>query len=142
MDKKVSILLNVVNVEKIIEKSILSVLAQTYTNFELIICANGCTDNTIVIIGKMISEHSTNHKMHFTTLPFVNKFHALNWILLLATGDFIVIKEVDDIWQPKRLEQQIKEFHSFDEAKCLIKQKIAEEHKMPMALSLETQSLF
>lgn len=109
---KVSVLLVVHNGEKNIEKTVLSVLNQTYQNFELIICANGCTDNTIPIIGKVMNDYSSNYKIHLTTLPAFNNSEALNWILRLATGDLVAIHD-SEIWPPDKLKQEIRQFDKY-----------------------------
>lgn len=109
---KVSVLLVVHNGEKNIEKAVLSILNQTHPNFELIICANGCTDNTIPILGKIINDYSTNYKIHLTTLPVFNKSAALNWILRLATGDLVAIND-SEVWAPDKLKQEIRQFDKY-----------------------------
>jgi glycosyltransferase involved in cell wall biosynthesis len=129
---KISVLLTVVNGEKIIEKSILSVLKQTYMNYELIICASGCTDNTIPIIGKMVTDYSPTHKIHFTTLPLVSESDALCWILELATGDLIAIQEAHDVWMPNKLEKQIQQFNNLTESKDLMKRKTVQKNDIPL----------
>ena len=51
-NKLISIITVVLNGEKTIEKSIQSVLKQSYKNFELIIIDGGSTDDTLKIIKK------------------------------------------------------------------------------------------
>ena len=112
---KISVLLAVNNGEKNIEKSILSILDQTYTNIELIICATGCTDKTIQIIGRIINDCQSKSKIYFTTLPMLNTSGALNWALLLATGDYISIHDPDEILMPDKFEKQLQNGNnSFD----------------------------
>lgn len=49
---KFSIIMPVYNVEEYVEKSIRSVLNQTYKNFELIIVNDGTTDNSMKIVSE------------------------------------------------------------------------------------------
>ena len=49
MESLISIVLPIYNGEKYMRKSIDSVLAQTYANWELLIVDDGSTDNTAII---------------------------------------------------------------------------------------------
>ena len=51
--QKLSIGMPVFNGELFIEKAIKSILAQTFTNFELIISLDGCTDQSEKIISQI-----------------------------------------------------------------------------------------
>lgn len=112
--EKISVLLAVHNGEKYIKDSILSVLNQTYPHFELLICANGCTDNTISKIGEILFEHPDRDKIYLTSLPNASKCEALNYLLKLSPRNFIAIQDADDIWHPTKLEEQIKYIDSYD----------------------------
>ena len=54
--QKLSIGMPVFNGELFIEKAIKSILAQTFTNFELIISDNGSTDSTKKICGEFLTK--------------------------------------------------------------------------------------
>lgn len=110
----ISVLLAVHNGEKYIKKSILSVLSQTFQDFELLICANGCTDKTIEIIGQLLSEYQHLNNIKLFTLPQANKSEALNYLLKQATGNYIAIQDADDIWEINKLEEQAKYMFHFD----------------------------
>jgi glycosyltransferase involved in cell wall biosynthesis len=60
----ISVILPSYNSEKTIEVSILSVLNQTYSNLELIVVLNGCTDKTDDVVGRISKkDHDTGrHK--------------------------------------------------------------------------------
>ena len=55
-NEKVSIILPIYNSEKFLEKTLNSILNQTYTNWELIIIDDCSTDNSQKIIDKMKNE--------------------------------------------------------------------------------------
>lgn len=101
--KKVTVLMPVYNVEKYIEKSIDSILNQTYKNFELIIIDDGSTDKTIEKICKykderiILKRNETNKGLPYTR----------NLGLSMATGEYIAFLDGDDIAHEKRLELQI-----------------------------------
>lgn len=53
---EVSVLLSVFNGEKFIRQSILSILNQTFRNFELILVNDGSTDNTLSICKELLKK--------------------------------------------------------------------------------------
>ncbi|NLZ35257.1 MAG: glycosyltransferase family 2 protein, partial [Clostridiales bacterium] len=52
MKKKVSIIMGIYNCEKTLNKSVDSILNQTYENWELIMCDDGSTDRTYEIANE------------------------------------------------------------------------------------------
>ena len=108
---KVSILLPTYNDEKYIEKSIQSILNQSYSNWELLIGFNGTTDSSKEIVKKFTSDN------RIIVYDFENekgKPKTLNKLLNKASGDLIALQDGDDIWLPKKLEEQIKHIEYFD----------------------------
>ena len=57
MKELVSIIVPVYNVRKYIVATIESVLAQTYTNWELLLIENGSTDGTREFLEQYLKEH-------------------------------------------------------------------------------------
>lgn len=100
----VSIVFPVYN-EKIdfLEKSINSILSQTYKNIELIIADDSTNEATI----KKINDYATNPKVVVNrsnskrNLPI-----ALNDAINIAKGDYIARADADDIQEPTRIEEQ------------------------------------
>ena len=56
-NEKISIIIPVYNTEKYVEKSINSILNQSYKNIELIIINDGSTDNSEKIIKRIIRDN-------------------------------------------------------------------------------------
>ena len=56
MNKKVSILMSVYNSSKVLEESVLSILNQTYQNFEFLIVDDGSKDDSFSILKKFEME--------------------------------------------------------------------------------------
>ena len=99
----VSIVIPVKDCEPTIEKSISSVINQTYQDFEVILVDNGCEDKTIELardIGK------DKVKVFECKTPGI--VPALNTGLQKAKYDIIARQDGDDIWYPDKLEKQIK----------------------------------
>ena len=93
------------NVEKYVAEAILSILTQTFTDFEFIIINDGSTDNTAKIIQKYAKQDKR--------IKFINKkqnagfIARLNDCLDIATGEYIAKMDSDDISLPQRLEKQV-----------------------------------
>ncbi len=99
---EVSVVINAYNVGKYIHKAIMSVLNQTFSDFELIIVNDASTDNTLDII-KMIKDPRivviSNKKNRGVS-------YSLNQGFRIAKGKYIAHMDADDISLPKRIEKQ------------------------------------
>ena len=100
MNRLVSVVMPAFNCEKYIQEAVLSILSQTYSNFELIIWDDGSTDNTVhkieAIEDKRISLYK-NLKNH--GYPSV-----MNSLFETATGEFVMIQDGDDRSHPTRID--------------------------------------
>lgn len=94
-DPFISILMPAYNVEKYIGKAIESVLNQTYTDWELIICDDCSSDNTVKIISnyndRRIKCINLMSNSGAALIPRKNAFYASKgeWILNLDADDYI-----------------------------------------------------
>lgn len=103
---KVSVIMGVYNCEGTVEEAIDSIIKQTYSNWELIICDDASTDNTYNICQEYKAEYpnkiklirnKTNKKLAYT----------LNRCLEYAEGYFIARMDGDDISKETRFEKQV-----------------------------------
>lgn len=100
----VDVIIPTYNRAHVIERSINSVLKQTYHNFVLHIIDDGSTDNTSLVLDQ--------YKSH----PQVKLYHqdnsgvsaARNAAALKGSGAWISFLDSDDEWLPNKLETQIK----------------------------------
>ena len=95
------------NAEKTIGKTIASILAQTYTDFELIVVDNASTDNSVSIV-KAFQDPRISLIEYHSHLP-----HAeLNWdrCFYHAKGEYMAIFHADDIYLPTMIELQVANF--------------------------------
>lgn len=102
---KVSVIMGVYNGSKGIEKSIQSILMQTFDDFELIVCDDGSTDNSVEII-KRLSENDHRIKLIFNAKN-LGLAPTLNNCLRVANGEFIARMDDDDVSHPERFEKQV-----------------------------------
>lgn len=92
------------NGEKYIGEAIESVLAQTLTDWELILVDDGSTDAATAIAQRYAAAHPG--KIRYTEHPgHENRGMSAsrNAGLRLARGEYVAFLDADDIWLPKRL---------------------------------------
>lgn len=104
---KVSVIMGIYNCEKTLTEAIDSILTQTYTNWELILCDDGSTDGTYALAQKykdqlpdkiILLKNERNRKLSYT----------LNRCLEAASGELVARMDADDISHPDRFEKQVR----------------------------------
>ena len=103
---KVSIIMPAYNAEKTISKSIESVQAQTYKNWELIITDDKSTDSTKNIIQKYAKE-DLRVKYFSNNSDKSGAWAARNNSLKNVKGRYIAFLDSDDTWLPCKLQDQL-----------------------------------
>jgi glycosyltransferase involved in cell wall biosynthesis len=101
----VSIITPTFNSERFIAETILSVQAQTYKDWEMIIVDDCSTDRTAEIVASFQEKDSRIKYLYNST----NKGSAFsrNLALQKAKGKWIAFLDSDDLWHPEKLEKQI-----------------------------------
>ena len=98
----ISIVLATYNGARYIREQIDSVLAQTIQDFELVVCDDGSTDDTVSILrdyalkDKRIHVYVNDHNLGFKK-NFENAISK-------SIGDYVALCDQDDIWLPDHLE--------------------------------------
>ncbi len=101
--KKVSVIIPAYNCERFVEKSVRSILAQSYQNLEILICDDGSTDATKTVLDKFSDprivrlDNATNRGNVFTR----------NKLFGQATGDYLCIQDADDWSDEDRISRQL-----------------------------------
>jgi glycosyltransferase involved in cell wall biosynthesis len=103
----VSIFIPAYNAGQFVAQAIDSVLAQTYSNYELIIIDDGSTDDTALVL----KAYQSHPKITIQRNP-KNVGMAANWNigLGLCQGEFIAKLDADDFYEPGYLEAVVKVF--------------------------------
>lgn len=94
MDRKVSILMPTYNDGATIEKSINSVINQTYRNWELIVVDDGSTDNTREILSKISKK---DERVKYIYQENGDQLNAVLNGSAYVTGDYVTIFHSDDL---------------------------------------------
>ena len=105
MNSLVSIITPSYNSERFIKQCVKSVLAQTYTNWEMIIVDDCSHDNSKLEIASL-SKNEARIKTIFLDKN-VGAAEARNVAIRKAKGKYIAFLDSDDLWAPKKLELQI-----------------------------------
>ena len=100
----VSVLMPAYNNRKFIGAAIESVLAQTYTHFELLIIDDGSTDETSALAT---TYGDGDPRVRIYPQPHAGIAEARNRALSLAQGEVFAWLDADDLARPRRLEQQL-----------------------------------
>lgn len=113
----ISIIVPVYRVEKYLSECIDSILAQTFTDFELLLIDDGSPDQS----GKICDNYaSTDKRIRVIHKPNGGASSARNVGLELATGKYIAFVDADDSIAPTMYEEMIalSEKHSVEAVLC------------------------
>ncbi len=99
---KVSVILPVYNGEQFLREAINSVLAQTFTGFELLLINDGSTDGSEAII----QSYGDPRIVYIKNEKNSGLISSLNKAVVIASGDYIARMDADDICLPERLQLQ------------------------------------
>lgn len=110
----VSILIPCYNVEQWIGETLNSVLAQTWTNKEVIVVDDGSTDNSLAIARRFESA-----KVKIISQENRGASAARNYALKEAQGNFIQYLDADDLISQDKLERQIRLLSLEENADCI-----------------------
>ncbi|HEV8287270.1 MAG TPA: glycosyltransferase family 2 protein [Chitinophagaceae bacterium] len=100
----VSVIIPTYNRCLLLQEAIASVMAQTYTNWELIIVDDGSTDDTVETIRKI-----NDYRIHLIAVPHKGHLGILRNIgVVNSKGDWLAFLDSDDLWLPQKLEKQLK----------------------------------
>jgi glycosyltransferase involved in cell wall biosynthesis len=102
----VSIIMPTYKCGRFIEKSIRSVQAQTYQNWELIVVDDCSEDGTIEIVHDI--QKKDDRIRLFSNAQNSGAAVSRNVALREAKGRWIAFLDSDDLWEPTKLEKQIK----------------------------------
>lgn len=99
----VSIIMPSYNSEAFISNSINSILAQTYSDWELIIVDDCSTDNTDAVVAGFDDARIRYFKNEKNSGAAISRNRALRE----AKGKWIAFLDSDDLWLPEKLEKQV-----------------------------------
>jgi spore maturation protein CgeD len=120
MGGKISVILTVYNKPKWLKQCIDSVIAQTYTDWELIILEDNSPDPEI---RNILSEYENNPKIkiYYSHISDARRYATARYATLInygvsaiSTGDYITYLTDDDYYYPDRFERMVSYLESSD----------------------------
>lgn len=117
LKKNISVILPVFNRENYINMAIKSILAQSYSEFELIVVDDGSCDRT----SEILTSYTKRDSRVSVYRNEVNKgiIFSINKAIGLSHGDFVARMDSDDISFSRRFEKQI-EYLAKSEVPCVL----------------------
>lgn len=103
--KKISILMGIYNCADTLREAIDSIVAQTYTNWQFIICDDGSSDESYTIA----KEYEAADPQRFVVIRNEKNLGlnaTLNKCLKLADGEYVARMDGDDLCVPDRFEKE------------------------------------
>lgn len=100
---KVTVVIPAYNAMVYLPETLDSVLRQTFTDFEVIIINNGGTDHIVDWASTI-----TDPRVKLISQENKGVAGARNTGILNAQGEYIALLDADDLWEPTKLEKQVK----------------------------------
>lgn len=114
VDKLVSIIVPIYNVEKYLERCISSLITQTYEKIEIILVDDGSNDAS----GKICDAWKSNSRIRVVHQSNAGVSTARNAGLSIATGEYIMFADPDDWLEPNMIETLVREIDDLDFVYC------------------------
>ena len=104
----VSVIMPFLNAAPFLEEAIESVRAQTYANWELLLCDDGSTDGSSEIARRYVSLDPSRirHLTHDDGATH-GASAAQSEVARRARGELVALLDGDDVWLPHKLEEQV-----------------------------------
>ncbi len=124
----ISVIMSVYNDEKNIDKSIESIMSQTYKNLELHILDDGSNDKTWKIINKYKTEYQNIFIHRNSSNSGLTK--SLNYLIDQTSGEIIARHDSDDLSHPERIEKQFNIMTKYNLDFCTTRAQIIQNNKI------------
>ena len=113
----VSVLISNYNYAHLAPDAIDSVIRQTYQHFELVICDDGSTDNSVAVFREYAAKHP---RIRVITKTNGGQATGFNAAFQEARGDILCFLDTDDVYRSDKLERVVTAFRESPEAGCVV----------------------
>lgn len=110
----VSVIMPVYNAGFFLEEAIRSVMAQSYTEWELLVIDDCSTDDSSILIHSLM-EQELRIRYYKTDNPSGSPILPRNIGIRHARGKYIAFLDSDDVWLPDKLEKQLDLFGKYED---------------------------
>lgn len=101
----VSVIIPAYNACVTVERTISSVVNQTYSNLEVLVVDDGSTDETALLVQRMAD---ADPRIRLLQKPNGGLVSARNFGIAHASGEFIAPIDADDLWHPEKIAKQVR----------------------------------
>jgi len=105
---KVSVIVPAYNEEKVVNKTIRSLLASDYENFDIIVVDDGSSDATYQTV---MNEYGTHPRVRAFTKPNGGKSRALNFGIAQTDAEIVFGLDADTIFSSDAIRKMVRHFH-------------------------------
>ena len=114
MRPRFSVIVPLYNKEAYVRRTLESVIAQTYKDFECIVVDDGSTDNSLAVVKECVEQFRIyNFKFQILSQKNVGVAAARNNGVAKSKGEYVCFLDADDWWEPTWIEEMdrlIKEY--------------------------------
>jgi cellulose synthase/poly-beta-1,6-N-acetylglucosamine synthase-like glycosyltransferase/spore germination protein YaaH/peptidoglycan/xylan/chitin deacetylase (PgdA/CDA1 family) len=103
----VSVIIAAYNEDKVITKTVDSLLASNYPEFEVVVVDDGSKDRTLSVLRQT---YETNPRVRILTQPNGGKSSALNHAIRESSYDLLVALDADTVFEPDTIRNLIRHF--------------------------------
>jgi len=116
MTPLVSVIVPFLNAERFLDAAVASVLGQTYPHWDLWLVDDGSTDASTAIARRHAQQHPghvryVEHEGHRNRGAAASRNHGIS----LSSGEYVALLDADDVWLPRKLEEQVTIFTAHPE---------------------------
>ncbi len=100
----VSVVIPAFNASTYIERTLRSVMRQTYAALEIVVVNDGSTDHTAKLVEQIAASDS---RIRLLSTPNRGVAAARNTGIEASSGRFVAFLDADDLWHPTKIEKQV-----------------------------------
>ena len=104
---KISIISTVYNTGPYLRPAVESILAQTFTDFELLLVDDGSTDGTPALLQEFAAEWPGRVAFAAHAPAFGNARDNFFWLMEQSRADYVLFCDQDDVWNPDKVEKTL-----------------------------------
>jgi glycosyltransferase EpsE len=105
--RKISVIMGIYNCQDTLEEAMNSLIKQTFTDWNIIMCDDGSKDNTVLIAEK-IAEKLPGRVLLLKNEQNMGLNYTLNRCLENVNGEYTARMDADDISLPTRFEKEVR----------------------------------
>lgn len=106
MEKRISVLMGIYNCAATLPAAIDCIVAQTVTDWELILCEDGSSDDTFAVAQRYVDQYP-DQIILLKNEKNMGLNYTLNRCLAAAKGEFVARMDGDDLCSPDRFEKEL-----------------------------------